>query len=189
MTTEDVSNNPVESAVDALEWPVLLGLAIGAHSQIEALDTGTGFKIGVPRPAANDEQIVSAEAELGLRLPESYRHFLTHADGWEGAYFTLDLFGTPELHGQGHADRARELIETLTAEGDLEDSGLDVADLVPVAAGEGSDLVVIVGEGRPGAGTVIWFDGGEYGRYPDFAAFFTDLVAMLQTYAEGSSNP
>lgn len=163
-------------------WPVDLGVAIGVQAQLEERDPEGLLEGTVPRPKTSEEQISQLERSLGERLPESYRQFLLHADGWPGFYFTLDLFGLPELQGEGKHRHAQTLLETYDAEEVLEDSSLPKADLLPVAAGQGNDLVVILRDGRPEAGTVVWFDGEEYGRFDTFADFFEEVVAMLQDY-------
>ncbi len=163
-------------------WPVDLGIAIGLQAQLEDGDPEGLLQGTVPRPKVSEEQITQVEASLGERLPASYREFLLHADGWPGAYFTLDLFGLPELQGGGKHRHAQTLLETYDEEEVLDDSGLSRKDLLPVAASQGNDLVVILRDGRPEVGTVVWFDGEEYGRFGTFAEFFEEMVAMLQDY-------
>lgn len=168
-------------------WPVDLGIAIGVQAQLEERDPEGLLEGTVPRPKASEEQISQLEESIGERLPESYREFLLHADGWPGFYFTLDLFGLVELNGGGKHRHAQTVLETYDEEDVLEDSDLTAADLLPVAAGQGNDLVVILREGRPKAGTVVWFDGEEYARFDSFADFFEDTVAMLQDYLSEQS--
>ncbi|WP_199042661.1 SMI1/KNR4 family protein [Glycomyces salinus] len=165
-------------------WPVDLGIGIGLQAQLETSDPEGLLGGTVPRPKASAETIAAFEQERGERLPESYREFLLHADGWEQCYFTLDLFGLPELRGGGRGPHARVLLETYEAEDILDESDLAAADVLPVAAGQGNDLVVVVREGRAEAGTVVWFDGGEYGRFETFGDFFEEILAMLQDYIE-----
>ena len=97
-------------------------------------------------------------------------------------YFNLDVFGTAELSGGGKATHAQELLETYEAEDVLEDSDLAASDVLPIATSQGNDLVLMIREGHPEAGTVVWIDGEEYGRYPDFGAFFDEVVGMLQHF-------
>ncbi|MEU5874211.1 SMI1/KNR4 family protein [Glycomyces sp. NPDC047369] len=167
-----------------LTWPERLGAAIGMQAAIEELDPEQTFKGTVPRLKATEDAIAAFESQRGELLPAAYRDFLQCADGWELAYFTMDIFGLPELQGAGRWQHAQDLLSSYEAEGDLEESELEATDLLPVAAGQGSDLVVIIRDGRPDAGTVIWFDGGEYGRYTDFAEFFEIVVGMLQAWVE-----
>lgn len=168
-------------------WPVDLGVAIGVQAQIVEADPAQTFSATLPRLKTSEASIAEFETEKGERLPTSYRNFLLHADGWELFYFTLDLFGLPELRGAGRWKRAQSLLETYEAEEVLDDSGLSAEDLLPVAAGQGSDLVVVVREGRPNAGMTIWFDGEEFGRFDDFGDFFEGAVAMMQTWVDRQS--
>lgn len=185
MTADDTGQAMPGEPVGERSWPVSLGVAIGVQAQVEASDADGQLTGTVPRLAATEEQVAEFERETGERLPASYREFLLHANGWPGLYFTLDAFGLEELRGGGSAPHSRELLATYDAEEVLDDSGLDSADVLPIATGQGNDLVLIIREGRPGAGTVVWLDGEEYGRYSDFGAFFDELVGMLQQYVNG----
>lgn len=169
-------------AEGGFSWPVALGVLIGLQAQIEEQDAEGLLTATIPREKAREAAVVAYEERAGVPLPPDYRNFLLHANGWPGAYFTLDLFGLAELTGSGAARRARELLEVYEDEEDLAESGLEAADLIPVAAGPGNDLVVIISNDRPGAGTVVWFDGGEFGRYRNFAAFFQNLTAAVEAY-------
>lgn len=172
-----------------LSWPVGLGIAIGTQAQIEEFDPEQTFKGTIPRMKATEEDVAAFETERGERLPSSYREFLLHADGWEQFYFTVDLFGIQELRGAGGWQHAQNLLTSYDAEEVLEESELEVTDLLPVAAGQGNDLIVVVREGRPNAGLTVWFDGGEYGRYDDFGDFFEEAVAMLRSWVKEISQP
>jgi hypothetical protein len=178
-----------ESAAEegARPWPALLGQAIGTQALIEANDPEGLLAGTVPAMPATEDQITAAERALGERLPAEYRQFLGFANGWRGCYFTLDVFGTAELQGEGAATHARELLETYDAEDVLEDSGLEADDVLPIGTSQGADLVLLVRENRPGAGTVVWIDGSEYGRYSGFNDFFDEVVAMLDRYARTES--
>jgi hypothetical protein len=187
MTTEETRHDMPAEPGRERSWPVILGQAIGAQAQVEASDPDGLLAGTVPRPAATEHEVAAYEREAGEPLANAYRAFLLHANGWPGVYFTLDAFGLEELRGGGNAPHARELLETYDAEEVLVESALDAADLLPVATGQGSDLVVVIREGRPGAGTVVWFDGEEYGRYENFREFFGELVGMLEQYVNEQS--
>lgn len=137
-----------------------------------------------PREPATEEQIRSFEVELGEPLPSSYRDFLLHQNGWPRFYFMVDLFGLNELRGELHGRLGQSVFESYDAEEVFEDSDLQAADLLPVAGGPCSTLVVIVRSGRPNAGQAIEFDGGESGRFADFAAYFTHTVDQHRIYIE-----
>lgn len=135
-----------------------------------------------PREPATEAAVQAFEAELGEALPASYREFLLHANGWPRLYFMVDLFGLPELRGELHGKLGRSVFESYDAEEVFEDAGLQAADILPVAGGPCATLVVIVRSGRPNAGEVIEFDGGEAGRWPDFAAYFTYTVDQHRAF-------
>lgn len=172
-----------------LTWPEILGIGIGTQAQMEELDPDESFEGTVPRLKASEEDIVAFEVRRGERLPKAYREFLLHANGWELFYFTVDLFGLAELEGGGRWQHAQDLLSSYDAEEVLEESELEATDLLPVAAGQGADLVVVVRDGRPNAGMVVWFDGGEYGRYDDFGDFCEEVVAMLREFVEDQQAP
>jgi hypothetical protein len=161
-------------------WAVDLGVAIGVQARIVEVDPEQTFSATLPELKASETSIAEYESETGERLPASYRDFLLHANGWDLFYFTLDLFGLQQLRGAGRWKRAQDLLETYEAEDVLDDSDLDAADLLPVAAGPGTDLVVVVREGRPNAGMTVWFD--------DFGDFFEHTVAMMQNWVDRHSN-
>jgi hypothetical protein len=160
----------------------MLGLLMGVQRQVEESDPDGLLAGSLPRMAATEEQVAEFERESQQAFPVSYRQFLLHANGWPGAYFTLDLFGLDELRSGGSVPHAKVLLDTYAAEDVLEESGLAVEDVVAVASSQGNDLVLMIREGRPEAGTVIWFDGEEYGRYQAFSAFVLELIAILQTF-------
>lgn len=173
-----------------LGWPARLGIVIGLQAQVEAADPDGLLTGTVPRMPANEDDVAAFECEAGARLPEAYREFLLHANGWPGMYFSLDAFGLEELRGGGSAARARELLEAYDAEDVLEESGLEASDLLPVAAGQSSDLVAIIRGTRPDAGQVVWIDAGEeYDRFDDFAEFVDEIAGMLEQYIEEQPAP
>ncbi|MCX9191746.1 hypothetical protein C3Y87_10025 [Carbonactinospora thermoautotrophica] len=80
-------------------WPALIGAMILVKNSIEELDPEHLQEYTLPKKKATEEEIQAAERQLGGRLPEEYRDFLLHANGWRAFYWTVDLFGTPELLG------------------------------------------------------------------------------------------
>ncbi|WP_282777138.1 MULTISPECIES: SMI1/KNR4 family protein [unclassified Nocardia] len=174
---------------ERLTWPVLLGMAISTKGEMEQQGNYLGG-VTLPREKAAELAVVDFERSIGEVLPSSYRSFLLHANGWEEFFYTMDLFGLPELLGRGKWRHASFLLQTYSDEGDLCDSGLEIDGLIPVAANQGRDLVVTVREGWPGAGATVWFDGGVIGRFSDFQEFFEHVVDMERAYlARGSSKP
>jgi hypothetical protein len=163
-------------------WPVILGAAIGVHAQLEAFDTEGLLQSTLPNLKASEESVLEYEESVGERLPESYREFLLHADGWNACFSVIDLFGLAELQGAGRWQHAQTLLQTYDAEEVLEESEVRAEQLLPVGAGQGNDLIVVIRNGFPDAGTVIWFDGGEDARFDDFGDFVENFIAMQQDY-------
>jgi hypothetical protein len=160
-----------------LNWPATIGHAIMTRQQLHALDPIEPDSL--PSLKADEADIVAYERELGERLPEVYRSFLLHANGWRGFYYDVDLFGLEELYGGGASDLAEDLLDSYVDEGVLDDIGLDPDDVMPVGAGRGSTtLFLIIRPGRPGAGQVSWIGSGkETDRFADFADFIASMTA------------
>lgn len=168
--------------VEKPSWSANLRAAIDLQLESEALQPMLRGATA-PNVGASEVEIASFESVRGERLPVSYRAFLSHANGWEESCFMIDLFGLRELRGGGRWQRAQDLLASYEAEEVLDESGLEATDLMPVAAGQGADLIVLVRQGRPASGTVIWFDGGEFGRYQDFSAFFQDCLRIFSSWS------
>ena len=49
--------------------------------------------------------MASTEAQLGFRLPESYRNFLLASNGWPYFYLDMTAFSTSDLLGRRAAPR------------------------------------------------------------------------------------
>ncbi|WP_406274149.1 SMI1/KNR4 family protein [Nocardia sp. NBC_00881] len=164
-------------------WPVLLGLAIKAKYELLRLDSEQQWET-LPRVKNTDAAIQQFEYERRLTIPSDYRDFLLHADGWEGCFFDLGLFGLSELRGAENGMPALELLRRYTNNGTLRDSGIVADEVLPIVAGPVEHLVLMVHSGAR-AGRVIWFDGGaERTAYPDFADFFEDLLGIMQDRVE-----
>lgn len=164
---------------DRATWAELLGALIVFKEQLDDLDPGHTQPYTAPRVKATEADIAAAEATLGERLPDAYRQFLLHANGWPSFYFRADLFGTEELRGGGHGPAANQQLAGYQHQGVLEDAGLSAADVLPIGAGPpnmGNTLFLLVRNGRPNTGQVVWLDGEEIDRFDDFHQY---IAAML----------
>lgn len=161
-----------------VDWPATLGHAITARQQLHELDPAEPDTL--PNLKATEADIVAYERELGERLPEVYRSFLLHANGWREFYFDCHLFGLTELWGGGASTTAEDLLDSYVEEDVLADIGLDPDDVMPIGAGVGSTtLFLLIRTGRPGAGQVSWIGSGkETDRFTDPA----ELVASMTAY-------
>lgn len=63
----------------------------------------------IPSAGAALLSLQAAEAKLGFRLPESYRTFLTHHNGWVRCYDGASLLGCHELGNPEHERLAKQL--------------------------------------------------------------------------------
>ncbi len=170
---------------EEVDWPALIGVMIMTKSALDEADPEHLRPYRLPRVPPSEDEIAAVEAGLGERLPAAYRDFLVHANGWPQFYFEVDLFGLPELRGEGSGQLGRELLASLDADGMLADIDLRAEDVLPVGAGTGMRTVyLLVRDGRPGAGQVSWIDDGEVDRYADFAEFFASMTAYHQRALE-----
>lgn len=70
---------------------------------------------------ATEETVERTAAQLGFRLPESYRGFLLTSNGWPYFYLDMTIFSTSDLLGGPLHEEGRtqldlpECIEAMTA--------------------------------------------------------------------------
>jgi hypothetical protein len=69
----------------------------------------------MPSAGAAQLSLQAAEAKLGFRLPETYRGFLTHHNGWVRCYDGASLLGCHELGQPGHEKLAKQLFFSAAA--------------------------------------------------------------------------
>ncbi|MGH8791260.1 MAG: SMI1/KNR4 family protein [Stackebrandtia sp.] len=170
---------------DTADWPVLLGQLIAAKQAVHEHDADDVESWTIPRVKATEDEVAALEQRVGERIDACYRQFLLHANGWPRVLYDLSLFGIPEFDGQGDWLTANEMLGIYRDQSTLSESGLEAGGVMPVAAGEGmTDLIVIVRTGWKDAGTVVWFDGTEYDRWPNFTEFFKTLIANEQAHAD-----
>ena len=104
----------------------------------------------IPHLHATEETVARAEAQLGFRLPESYRGFLLASNGWPCFYqnmttlSTSDLLGG-DLHKAGQTQlELDECVEAMASESVI------AADHIPVAASlESIDVALMGRAGSP----------------------------------------
>ena len=122
----------------------------------------------------------STEAQLGLRLPESYRGFLLASNGWPYFFQNMSILSTSDLlSGELHKASQTQLeleecVEAMAADGVI------ATDHFPVAASLESIDVALMGKpGTPAAGTVSWVRNGEViERYDDFLDYYLSMMEL-----------
>ena len=130
-----------------------------------------------PNAGASEETLARTEAQLGFRLPKSYRDFLKVADGWPCFYQDMTIFSTSDLLG-GELRRLGgvqlELEECIEA---MASDGVIAADHFMVAAAQGSIDIVLMGRpGTPAEGTASWVRGEVLGRYDDLLDYYLSMM-------------
>ena len=130
-----------------------------------------------PNAGASEETLARTEAQLGFRLPTSYRDFLMVADGWPCFYQDMTIFSTSDLLG-GELRRLGgvqlELEECIEA---MASDGVIAADHFMVAAAKGSIDIVLMGRpGTPAEGTASWVRGEVLGRYDDLLDYYLSMM-------------
>jgi hypothetical protein len=129
----------------------------------------------LPKIAATEGEVLRAESDSNIKLPEEYKSFLCCANGWAGFYISTDLFGVDELINAYAADplpmpEVREFIETID---------LDAQHVIPIGASRfDQDVFLLVSPSSPVAPNhVIWWAGEEVERYVTFEEFFNAMIA------------
>ena len=130
-----------------------------------------------PNAGASEETLARTEAQLGFRLPTSYRDFLMVADGWPCFYQDMTIFSTSDLLGGelrklgGVQLELEECIEAMASDGVI------AADHFMVAAAQGSIDIVLMGRpGTPAEGTASWVRGEVLGRYDDLLDYYLSMM-------------
>lgn len=129
-----------------------------------------------PNLAADVIEVERLEKYLGCSLPQDYRGFLLHSNGWENFIFGVDLLSIGDIINDTWGQRASELLvdfdELVGAA-----SGVKMNDVVPIAVSkDDTDVFVMVRCSRSDYGTIIWFAPYEIERYDSFTEFFEAII-------------
>jgi hypothetical protein len=163
-------------------WPVLLGVAIGTNARLIELEPNIHWST-LPRAKNSEADLRAFESEFAEALPPGYRDFLLFADGWEAFYFGMAIFGIHELRGGGNWRPAQELLRTYDDEEVLESIGIEMDDVMPIAAGQRLNLIIVYRSGTATPGQVVWIDSGEeFARFDSFKDCFEFMVTLKQRH-------
>ena len=171
--------------VQEFTWPDYIGWGwMIVQARMEADWKGI-WNYALPHVHATEETVARAEAQLGFRLPESYRGFLLASNGWPYFYLDMTAFSTSdllggELHEAGQTQlELEECVEAMTADGVI------AADHFPVAASLESIDVALMGKpGTPAAGAVSWVRGEVIERYDDFLDYYLSMMELSKQETE-----
>ena len=161
-------------------WPNYIGWGwMIIQARMEADWKGL-WDYAIPHLHATEDAVASTEAQLGFRLPESYRGFLLASNGWPYFFQNMSILSTSDLlSGELHKASQTQLeleecVEAMAADGVI------ATDHFPVAASLESIDVALMGKpGTPAAGTVSWVRNGEViERYDDFLDYYLSMMEL-----------
>lgn len=154
-----------------VEWKKQIAIAFMVKQKIHELDGGL-WPFHYPELAASEEQVLAVESQLGHPLPAEYRQFLRCANGWQGFYLNVDLFGVEDLLGSPRMGMATELLEWLVADTPVSASPFH-PELLPIGLSqEDNTLFCLATPLHPHPGQVLWYSGKLIDTFPDFREFF-----------------
>ena len=176
--TPSEESRPSQGAREFI-WPDYIGWGwMIVQARMEADWKGI-WNYALPHVHATEETVSNTEAQLGFRLPESYRGFLLASNGWPYFYLDMTAFSTSdllggELHEAGQTQlELEECVEAMAA------GGVIAADHFPVvAAREQIDVALMGRPGTPAEGTVSWVRGEVVERYDDFLDYYLSMMEL-----------
>ena len=160
-------------------WPNYIGWGAMINQARMEADWKGLWDYAIPHLHATEETVARAEAQLGFRLPESYRGFLLASNGWPYFFQDMTIFSTSELLG-GDLHKAgqtqlelEECVEAMAA------GGVIAADHFTVVASRESIEIALLGRpGTPAEGTVSWVRGEVMQRYDDFLDYYLSMMEL-----------
>ncbi|MFC4159348.1 SMI1/KNR4 family protein [Chitinimonas lacunae] len=159
-----------------MNWPEEIAILVFVKEELAKVDKKGWWSYHFPEVAASRTRLSELEKDLGCSLDPQYASFLLYADGWQGFYQTVDLFGCNELSGNKKMQQALELLRA-TEDGALEQAGITREDVIPIAATScDKDIFLLAKPHTSIAGTVLWFAGEEIDRFENFDEFFLAMV-------------
>ena len=165
--------------VQEFTWPDYIGWGwMIVQARMEADWKGL-WDYAIPHLHATEEIMARTEAQLGFRLPESYRGFLLASNGWPYFYLDMTAFSTSDLLGGDLHEAGQTQLELEECVEAMAADGVIAADHFPVAASLESIDVALMGKpGTPAEGTVSWVRGEVIERYDDFLDYYLSMMEL-----------
>ena len=174
------ASSRASQGVPGWTWPNYIGWGAMINQARMEADWKGLWDYAIPHLHATEETVASTEAQLGFRLPESYRDFLLASNGWPCFFQNMSILSTSdllsgELHKASQTQlESEECVEAMAADGVI------AADHFPVAASLVQTDVALMGKpGTPAEGTVSWVRNGEViERYDDFLDYYLSMMEL-----------
>ena len=177
--TNTGASSGASQGVPGWTWPDYIGWGWMINQARMEADWKGLWDYAIPHLHATEETVANTEAQLGFRLPESYRGFLLASNGWPCFYQDMTAFSTSdllggELHEAGQTQlELEECVEAMAADGVI------AADHFPVAASLTQTDVALMGKpSTPAEGTVSWVRGEVIERYDDFLDYYLSMMEL-----------
>ena len=160
-----------------MDWPSEIVKGVIIQQRLAELDVDRLWHHHLPEVAASEDEIAATEQSLGYRLDAQYREFLRYANGWRSFIQDIDIMGTANLLGDGVMRRAREQLAAVEPDLFLNDVGIAMGDVLPIAASDLQTDMFLIGQpwsNEPGA--VVWFAGYTIERFPNFNELYLSML-------------
>ena len=165
--------------VQEFTWPDYIGWGwMIVQARMEADWKGL-WDYALPHVHATEATVASTEAQLGFRLPDSYRGFLLASNGWPYFFQDMTIFSASDLLGGDLHEAGQTQLELEECVEAMAADGVIAADHFPVAASLESIDVALMGKpGTPAEGTVSWVRGEVIERYDDFLDYYLSMMEL-----------
>lgn len=159
-----------------MNWKDEIVKLVYVKQALAAVDESGLWPHYLPNLGANQESISQTEKAVGFKIDSEYSNFLQLADGWNGFYQTVDLFGTSDLAGSEKAQYATSILNVIDDVA-IKESGFQRQELFPIAVtSQDKDIFAMTKPSSQTPGAVVWFSGGVVAKFPNFGEFFLAMV-------------
>jgi hypothetical protein len=160
-----------------MDWPSEIVKGVIIQQRLAELDAAGLWHYHLPEVAASEDEIAATEQNLGYRLDAQYRQFLRYANGWRSFVQDIDVMGTRNLLGDGVMRSAREQLAAIEPDLFLNDVGMEMRDVLPIAASdEQTDMFPIGQPWSKEPGVVVWFAGYTIERFRIFNELYLSML-------------